>query len=490
MGGHLLSLILFLPSVVALPLLLMPDRLWRTARAVALAGTLASLGLGLVFLSSFPGGGNFQGVEKLSWIPPYDGSYLLGLDGLGLALVLLTLVVTPLAVLAPFDGRQEARSAFYACLLFVETGVLGVFMSLDLVLFYIFWEMVLIPSYFVIGFWGGDRRIGVATKFFLYTLAGSLLMLAGIMLLYQNHVAATGYGTFGLPSLLKVPIQDGRETLIFLLFFAGFAVKAPLWPFHSWLPGAYLVSPTPGTILMAALMSKMGTYGFIRICLPLFPEAAGSLAPLFLGLAVVGGVYGALQALGQKEFKGLIAYSSFSHTGLMLAGVAAASVPGAMGAAFQMVSHGLITGGLLALGALIAAGNDSPALSGFGPLVRAPWTRGLLVFFSLAALGLPGLSAFPGEFLIMGGIFGRSLTWGLVAAVGVALGACYMLRLLEPVAFKGHDGHGPAPRDLAAADLATLLPVAIMILILGLFPGRLMELLRPALETLLTQGGR
>ncbi len=491
-AAHRLTLILFLPGLAGALLLFLPDRRWPWARGAAVAVALADLALGALLLRGFDPGAGFQLVEKAAWIPRFDVSYHLGVDGLGLVMVLLTLVLTPLALLAPGDMQPRFRSAFYATLLLLETALLGVFMSLDLVLFYIFWEAMLVPAYFLLGLWGGERRIRAAVKFILYTLAGSVLMLVGILLLYRNHQTITGYGTFSLPSLIGLAVPQPLQGWLFLLFFLAFAVKTPLFPFHGWLPDAYQEAPTGGSLLMAGVLAKMGTYGFLRFCLPLFPDAVKRYAPAVVVLALAGVLYGAFLALAQEDLKRLVAWSSFSHMNFIVLGIFVLNQSGATGAVTQMVSHGLVTGALFLLAGMLSAATGRRGITALGGLSGlAPRAAAALVFFVLAASGLPGLSSFIGEFLMVSGAFRYAPGAGIAAILGVALGAYYFLRLLGRTVFAGDaGGTNPAPRaDVDGTSLALLLPLAAAVVLLGLFPGPLIRLVSPILQAILKRAG-
>ncbi len=488
---HLLTAVLFWPALAAVPMLVLPDRWWPWMRRAALAAALADLGLSLLLLRSAPAPGEFAWLEITPWIPAYGISYRLGVDGLSLTMVILTAFLTPLAILAPFDGRGRHRSAFYASLLLLESAVLGVFMSLDLILFYLFWEAVLIPAWFIVGLWGGEKRIRAAVKFFIYTLAGSLCMLVGIIVLYREHLDKAGAGSFALQDLTALSLSPGLQGWLFVLFFLAFAVKAPLFPFHTWLPGAYGEAPTPGTILLAGVLAKMGTYGFLRYGLPLFPEAVRVFAPWAAGLAAAGIIYGALLALAQDDLKMAFAYASFSHVSFILLGIFSMRYQGLLGASFQMFSHGLVAAGMFILAGAVWRRRGTRSLSGLaGAAWGAPMTWEM-TFFLLAALGLPGLSPFVGEFLVVSGAFRQHPAFGCLAVAGVAAGAFYLLRILGRTVWNGAagaalpDGASPA----AAGEAAGLACLAAVIVWLGLNPGPLVRLLQPGMEAILKKLG-
>lgn len=490
-NDHMLSVVLFLPGVSSLLIIFLPDRIWQRARLAALAVSLVDLALAFSLLAKFEPASGFQFLEKITWIERYNVSYFIGVDGLGLVMVLLTAFLTPLAIIAPFDGAARYRSVFYGSLLVLETGMHGVFMSLDLVLFYLFWEAMLIPVYFIIGVWGGERRILAAVKFMIYTIAGSLLLLLGILLLFNHHAASAGYGTFSFPALVKMSLPPGLQGWLLAMFFIAFAVKAPVFPFHTWLPDAYCESPTAGTVLMSAILAKMGVYGFLRFCLPLFPEASRAIAPWAAGLAIISIIYGAFLALAQDDLKRLVAYSSISHLGFITLGIFAFNFQGAAGALVQMVSHGLVTGGLFLILAMLAGRTGTRSMSRIDGLSRkAPLLAASLTFFGLASMGLPGLSSFIGEFLIITGAFRFRLAAGFLCAVGLVLGAIYILRMLGRVVFESvGENSGGGLKRMGPVEVLALVPLVAGIVLLGIFPGPLIQLVRLSLSAILGNPG-
>jgi NADH-quinone oxidoreductase subunit M len=481
LGFPLLSLIIFLPLVGALSILLVGSRR-RLAGAWALVVALIDLVLALVLLSLFdPELGGMQFVDRFAWIEPLGIAYSVGVDGISLWLLVLTALLSPLCVLLSWnflDDRSDvdARSYFFF-LLSLQTGTLGVFAALDLVLFYIFWEAVLIPAYFLVGRWGGERRIYAALKFILYTMAGSALMLVAILALVLLNQQATGALTFDLQTMYDLPLSRFAQTWLFLAFLVAFAVKAPIWPLHTWLPDAYVESPLPVTILLAAVLSKMGVYGLIRFCLPLFPDALAVLRPWIWVLAIAGIVYGSLVALVQRDMKRLVAYSSLAHLGMIVTGVLVGNVQGVEGALLLSVSHGLTVTALFAFVGFLEARRGTRSLDAFGGLwSRIPVIGTLLLTVILASIGLPGLSGFPGEFTLLVGVFRSSPVAAAFATLGIVLGAWYMLNLFRRV-FSGPlsrpENRGLA--DLGAREALVILPLVALMLVIGILPNLILH---------------
>ena len=488
-GSHLLSILIFLPVAGAAALLLLraEDHLW--IRRVALAAAIGELGVSFKLLWWFDAGTPGYQLEELrNWIGYPVIRYHLGLDGISLFLVLLTTVLTPIAILASWKSIGQRVKGFFVCLLVLEAGVIGVFVSLDLFLFFVFWEVMLIPMYFLIGIWGHDRRIYVAIKFILYTMFGSILMLVGILWLFNTT------GTFDLPTIQSL-IQTGRvafaprtELLLFGAFFLAFAIKVPLFPFHTWLPDAHTEAPTAGSIMLAGVLLKMGTYGMLRFCLPLFPNAARRLAPEIAVLAIIGILYGALVSLVQTDLKRLVAYSSVSHLGFVVLGIFAMSPSSVQGALYQMLNHGISTGALFLLVGMLYDRRHTHEMSEFGGLATPmPVLAAFFLFVSLSSIGLPMLNGFVGEFLILNGTFEHHAAWAIWAAVGVIFSALYLLWAYQRTFF-GEVSH-EKNRALPDADLrerSLLWAMAAMILFMGIgstmFTSRTENTVRQVLE--------
>jgi len=437
-NGPLLSLLIFFPAFGALGILFLrsDDHEWirRLAFTVSLFEFIGSVWF---LLAGVPhGSSGYQLVEFHRWIALGAHkniqetfiNYHLGADGISLWLVILTTFLTVISILASWNSIQHRVKEFFVMLLMLEVGVVGVFLSLDLFLFFLFWEVMLIPMYFLIGIWGHERRIYAAVKFVLYTMAGSILMLVGILWLYN----ATG--TFDLP-LIQDALQkgalvlpSGTETLLFLAFFVAFAIKVPLFPFHTWLPDAHVEAPTAGSVMLAGVLLKMGTYGMIRFCLPLFPDASKRFAPAIATLAIIGIIYGALVALVQPNLKKLVAYSSVSHLGFVVLGIFAFQHISMQGAVFQMLAHGISTGGLFLLVGMLYDRRHTFEITQYGGLsTPMPWLAAFFLFVALSSLGLPMLNGFVGEFLILLGTYQAHWNWAAWAATGVILSACYLL---------------------------------------------------------------
>ncbi|MFB3895858.1 MAG: NuoM family protein, partial [bacterium] len=397
-----LSIITFLPLFGGLIILLINRDKQRIIKTIALIISL------LTFLISIPlfinfrlGTPEMQFVEQYPWINAIGASYFLGIDGISLFLVLLTTFLSMLAILSSWKAVTQKIKGYYACLLFLETGMIGVFVSLDLLLFYLFWEAMLIPMYFLIGIWGGPRKIYATIKFVLYTMVGSLLMLVAIMYLAYQFKTIAGYYTFNLLSLYQSGLNPEVQVWLFLAFALAFAIKVPLFPFHTWLPDAHVEAPTAGSVLLAGILLKMGTYGFLRFCLPLFPQAAMQFMPVVIALAVVGIIYGALVAMVQPDIKKLVAYSSVSHLGFVMLGIFVFNLQGITGGILQMVNHGLSTGALFLLVGMIYERRHTRQISEFGGLAKVmPRYYGFFLVIMLSSIGLPGLNGFIGEFTI------------------------------------------------------------------------------------------
>jgi NADH-quinone oxidoreductase subunit M len=485
----LLTAALFAPLAGAVLVAAVPAARANLARWVALLASLVALGLAVALAARFRAGeAGFQLGAVADWVPSFGVSYRVGVDGVSLPLVLLTAVLTPLAIVGSWRMVDRSRS-YVALLLVLETAMLGVFVSLDLFLFYVFWEAVLVPAYFLIGSFGGQRRVYAAVKFFVYTLLGGLLMLVGIIALFHLQQRATGTPSFDYEVLRDFDKDPGTQRWLFAAFFAAFAVKTPLWPFHTWLPDAYTEAPATTTVLLAGVMSKLGVYGFLRYSLPLFPDAARDLQPLLLTLAVVGIVYCALVAAVQRDFKTLVAYSSVSHLGFIVLGVFALNLQGLQGAVFYMVAHGLLIGGLFFVTGMLEERRGTRRIEEFGGLQQAaPRMAGVMLVITLGAVALPGLVGFVGEFLTLLGAFLANRAYAVVGATGVILGAVYLLWAYQRM------WHGPLEReenravgDLTGREWAILAPLVAAIVVLGLFPRPVLEWVEPSATRVVEQ---
>jgi len=483
---NLLSWIVFSPLAAGLAILFIPNSKAGWCKWVATVVNGFALVLGLILLFQFnPQAAGIQFLEDHSWIPQIGVHYTLGVDGISLPMVLLTLLLCFLACVGSF-GIKEREKEYYFLYQLLTTGMLGTFTSLDLFLFYIFWEVVLVPMYFLIGIWGGPRKEYAAIKFFLYTLAGSLFMLLGILALYFHSEPHT----FSMLELGKVAYPRVFGQLVFMAFFLGFAIKVPIFPFHTWLPDAHVEAPTPISVLLAGILLKMGTYGFLRISYPILPEASYWFRPAMGILAVVNIIYGGFVALAQKDFKKMIANSSVSHMGFILLGLAAFTTDGFNGAVLQMFSHGMITGGLFLLVGVLYDRAHLRDLDAFGGLgARMTVYSGILTYFSLASLGLPGLSGFVSEFLCLLGTFPTYKTLTFLSLIGIILAATYLLYMIQRVLLGALNPRWSQLPDINGREIFTLAPLMVLILVVGIYPKIILNYLTPALTTLLTQMG-
>jgi NADH-quinone oxidoreductase subunit M len=476
----ILTLVVFTPLLGVLALLLLPGDAHRAIRWVALLAALASLFFSLVLLGYDTGGPEFQFREEVEWIPAFGMGYRMGVDGLSVVLVLLTTVLSVVAILYSWDPIRTRVKEYYAVMLLLMVGMLGVFVSLDLFLFYVFWEISLIPMYLVIGIWGGPRRIYATVKFVIYTLVGSLLMLVAILAVAITHGAETGTFTFAYEQLRGFPYADGLQALAFVAFFLAFAIKVPMWPLHTWLPDAHVEAPTAGSIILAAVLLKLGGYGFLRFSLPLLPNAAMEFAPIVIALSIVAIVYGALVSMVQPDLKKLIAYSSVSHMGFVTLGTFVFNQQGLSGAVFQMVSHGVTTGALFLLVGVIYERTHDRMIAHMGGLnARLPHYAALFGLFTFASIGLPGLSGFVGEFLVVLGAF-RYSGWVAAAAMFVViLSAVYMLWMFQRVFFTVPSDWmrrwWPRLTDLTRTEWLSLAPLVLLAVGLGVFPGPVLD---------------
>jgi NADH-quinone oxidoreductase subunit M len=475
--SNILTIITFTPAVGAVLLLFYNRGHVRSIRLVALIITLLTFVFSLHLIAHFDSSNpDFQFGFKAPWIPSFGIDYAMGVDGISLFLVLLTTLLSPLAILASWSIHDRLKE-YFIFMLVLETGMIGVFVSLDLFLFYVFWEIMLVPMYFLIGVWGGERRVYAAIKFVLYTMIGSVLMLVAIIALYFIHGDATGTFSFSYPQIQsalasgRMILAPGIELWLFLAFFLAFAVKVPLFPFHTWLPDAHVEAPTAGSVLLAGVLLKMGTYGLVRFNLPLFPHISHLLAPLISLLAVVGIIYGALVAMVQPDMKKLVAYSSVSHLGFIVLGIFSFTAQGMEGAIYQMLNHGVSTGALFLMVGMIYDRRHTRLIEDFGGLAnRMPVYAAFFLIVTLSSIGLPGLNGFVGEFLILLGTFGASRTRAAAAALGVILSAVYMLWMYQRVIWgEITDKRNANLVDLVGRERAMLIPLLIVMVWMGVY---------------------
>jgi NADH-quinone oxidoreductase subunit M len=492
MQSHLLTVITFLPllGVAAILLLKRDDQIW--VRRIALGVSIAEFIVSLLLLPGFDSAAaGYQFVEFHDWISYPPIHYHLGVDGISLFLIILTTFLTPLAILASWKDISMRVKEFFVMLLVLEVGLIGVFLSLDLFLFFVFWEVMLIPMYFLIGIWGHERRIYAAVKFILYTMLGSILMLVAIIWLYKLT------GTFDLPAIqahiaagqLLEPMYARDELLLFGAFFLAFAIKVPLFPFHTWLPDAHTEAPTAGSVILAGVMLKLGTYGMLRFCLPLFPEAAHRLAPYIAVLAIIGIVYGALVATVQTDLKRLVAYTSVSHLGFVVLGIFAFNTISIQGAIYQMLNHGVSTGMLFLVVGMLYDRRHTFAIKEFGGLATPmPVLSSFFLFACLSSLALPLLNGFVGEFLILIGVFERHPIWASWASTGAVLSAIYLLWAYQRVIF----GDVTVEKNKTLADASPrerviLATLSVVILFMGVASPLFTRRMQPSADNLLRQ---
>ena len=488
MGDYWLTILIFFPLAAAAMIALLPAQSDRLIKRLAVGVSLAEVAFSLPLWWRYqPLAAGWQFEEQRSWIPALGASYHLGADGISVLLVLLTTVITAVAVLGSLSAVEKRTREFFALILALEAGMIGTFLALDLLLFYVFWEAMLIPMYLLIGVWGGPRRVYAAIKFFLYTMAGSVLMLAAVLWMYFQQKAATGIATFDLEAFYAMPIAPAAQVWLFLAFALAFAIKVPMFPFHTWLPDAHVEAPTAGSVILAAVLLKMGTYGFVRYAIPLFPDAAIQFTPWIVGLALIGILYGALVAMVQPDLKKLVAYSSVSHLGFCMLGLFAMNTQGMVGATLQMLNHGVSTGALFLLVGVIYERRHTRLIADFGGLWKPlPVFASVFLVVMLSSIGLPGTNGFIGEFLVLLGAFQVKKWWAFVAAIGVILSAVYMLWMFQRVMF------GPVTRpeneklgDLTLRERIVFAPLLILIVWMGVAPQPFIDRIEPSLQAVL-----
>jgi len=482
-GLPLLSVLIFLPLAGALITMLMPSD--GSCRVWALIVTTVNAFISMSLWSGFdPATAKYQFGEHVPWIPAWNINYTLGIDGISLLLILMTTLIMPFCVLASWRYIEKRVKAFMVCMLVMETSMIGVFAALDFVLFYILWEAMLIPMYMLIAIWGGPRKVYASIKFFLYTLAGSVLLLVAIIALYL----ANEPHTFSIPMLMGQQYSSTFQLLVFLAFFLAFAIKVPMFPFHTWLPAAHVEAPTAGSVILASILLKMGTYGFLRFCLPITPQATLTLMPYILWLSVAGILYGGFTALAQKDMKKLIAYSSVGHMGFVTLGIFVLNTRGIEGAILQMINHGITTGALFLCVGMIYERTHSRELAvatGIGK--HMPVFVTYLAFFSLSSLAFPGTNSFVGEFLVLAGAFTHNKIVAGAAIPGAILAAAYMLRMLQKIIWGGVDNPKHNLVDLNTREIVTLAPFLGFVFWVGLGPEPFMNVMHVSVAHLLDQ---
>lgn len=483
---HILSIILFTPLVGLLVLLLIPSRNQRAiklwANLASFAGFLACLPL----VAAFDPARDFQFVEKASWIPTLGASYHLGIDGYGLLLVELTGLLGFLSILASWSAIQLRLKEYYASFLVLQVGMLGVFMAMDFLLFFVFWELVLVPMYFIIGIWGGPRRVYAAIKFMIYTLIGSVLMLLGILMLHLEHFRQFQIRSFDVAELMKTSLNGNLQWWVFWAFFVGFAVKVPMWPLHTWLPDAHVEAPTAGSVILASVLLKMGTYGFLRFSLPLLPDAAKDpvIINVMAVLSIIAIVYGALVSLMQTDWKKLVAYSSVSHLGFCTLGIFALNPAGIAGSILQQINHGISTGMLFLIVGVVYERRHTREIAEYGGLMRVmPVFTIVFLIAALSSMGMPPLNGFVGEITILQGAYQMSLNWAVWAAIGIVIGAAYLIWVFQRTMLGETAAKNRDLLDLSAREIAIFVPLIAWAFWIGLYPKPFFQVLdRPVAQ--------
>jgi len=475
----------FLPLIGALALLFMRNA--SLVRWTALFFTISTFIISLPLLSNFDKSTyKMQFVEMHEWIPTWGIKYIIGIDGISILFLFLTTLLSILCVLVSWKAIQTKTKEFYMAILIMEAGMLGVFVSLDFFLFYIFWEAMLIPMFLLIGVWGGENRVYASIKFFLYTFVGSVLMLVGIIVLYFY-----GGRTLDILALSDIQYPVKMQFWLFLAFFAAFAVKVPMFPFHTWLPDAHTEAPTAGSVILAGVLIKMGAYGFLRFSIPILPDATLIFVKPILILSIIAIIYGALICFAQKDFKRLIAYSSVSHMGFVTLGLFALNTQGVEGGILQMLNHGIITGAMFLMIGMIYERTHTRVIADYGGFAKlVPWYAGFFIILTFASVGLPGTNGFISEFLIILGAFKAKMIWGVLAATGIILGAGYMLWLYQRIFFQDakpdYEASGAHPiRDIDFREVITILPLIIAVFWIGVYPETFLSYMHASVENLI-----
>ena len=491
MNEVILSLITFLPLAGVLVLLFIPGENHGLLRGFTLAVTILTFLLSLPLVTGFVTNADYQFVLNMPWIQagPFRMNYHVGIDGISLWLVMLTTFIMPIAVLSTWKAVEEKVKGYMACLLLLQVGMIGAFISIDLFLFYIFWEVMLIPMYFIIGIWGGKNRIYAAVKFFIYTMVGSLLMLVALIVLYFKGLSM-GVTDFSLLNFFGMNLDPTTQTWMFLAFALAFAIKVPMFPLHTWLPDAHTEAPTAGSVILAAVLLKMGTYGYVRFAMPLFPNAVEKFTPLIATLSVIGIIYASLVAMVQEDVKKLVAYSSVAHLGFVMLGVFSLNQMGLQGGMLQMLNHGVSTGALFLIVGFIYERRHTRLITDFGGLSKQmPIFATIFMIVTFSSIGLPGTNGFVGEFLVLLGSFESNLRWyAIIASSGVILSAVYMLWMFQRVMFGKLDNpKNQKLLDLDAREITIMVPLVFMIFFMGLYPTPFTRTMAPALDKIIQQ---
>ncbi len=485
---NILSLLIILPLVGALILLFLPRQSEKAIRWLALITTLLEFVVSVVLFLNFRASADLQFVERVAWIPQLGISWSLAVDGLSILLVMLTTFLMIIAIGGSWVGITERVKEYHVFFLLLQSAMIGVFVAFDLFLFYIFWEFTLIPMAFLIGIWGHGRKVYAAIKFILFTMFGSTLMLVALLALVFTQRDVTGTLSFALTDVLKTPVPLGLQPILFAAFALAFAIKVPMFPFHTWLPDAHVEAPTAGSVILAGVLLKMGTYGFIRFCLPLFPEAAKSFAPLMIVLAIIGIIYGAIVSIVQRDVKSLVAFSSVSHLGFVMLGLFAFNAQGLSGGILQMINHGLSTGALFLLVGMLYERRHTRLIADFGGIAKVmPIYAAFMLIVMFSSVGLPGLNGFVGEFLILVGAFQMNVWYAAFAATGVVLSAVYLLWMYQRV-MNGpitHDENKALP-DLSVREIVLLVALVVFIVWIGVYPKTFLDPIQASVMQLLS----
>jgi NADH-quinone oxidoreductase subunit M len=485
----MLTALTFLPIAGALIMLVFMRGRPSSYKTTALVTTIATFALSIYVATQFHAGtADYQFVENHSWIRSLGISYHLGIDGISLLLILLTTLLSVLAILGSWNSIKDRGLAFFISLLVLETGMLGVFVSLDLFLFYVFWEIQLIPMYFIIGLWGGARRVYAAIKFFLFTFAGSVLMLVAILAVVWSYAKHGGPLTFDILALQKAGFGGALAAWCFAAFFIAFAIKVPMFGVHTWLPDAHTEAPTAGSVILAGVLLKMGVYGMIRFCIGFFPAVAVKAIVPVLILSAIAVVYGAAMSLVQPDMKRLVAYSSVSHMGFITAGLFTFNQQGIEGSVLQMVNHGILTGALFMMVGFFYDRTHTRLIKDYGGMAKPmPVAAALFSLFVLGSLGLPGLNGFVGEFLILIGVFQYAKVFAVIASIGIILGAAYLLWMYQRTMFQPANERWSGLKDLSAREIITLVPLVVLVIWIGLYPHTFLNVLHAPAENIMSQ---
>ena len=493
METQILTLVTFFPVIGILLLLFVPKERHDTIKSVSLIIAFITMLFSFLLYAMFePMANGMQFEINIPWITALGVSYHMGIDGISLLLIVMTTILMVLAILSSWRSITTGVKGYYISMLLLTTGMLGVFCSLDLFMFYVFWEVMLVPMYFIIGLWGGVRRLYAAIKFVLFTMFGSLLMLVAILYILFEYQRFSGEYSFDLLKLMEMPIAPQVQLWLFGAFALAFAIKVPLWPFHTWLPDAHVEAPTAGSVILAGVLLKMGTYGFIRICLPMFPEATIAYLPYICVLALISIIYGALVAMVQKDVKSLVAFSSVSHMGFIMLGIFALNVQGIEGSVIQMVNHGISTGALFLLVGMLYERRHTRLIEEFGGIAKVtPFYSAVFMIITLSSIGLPLTNGFVGEFTILLGVYKYSPVYAIIAASGVILSACYMLWMYQRVFFgKITKPENEKLTDLSWREKIIMIPLVLLVFWIGIYPKPLFERIEPAVKNVITQVAR